>query len=116
MRIWPSCGLPCMAARETSALRYTLCSNAPVQGACADAGMLALIKIDAALRDYAIDGGLVMFIHDEIVIEVVEHQAELARAILEHCMVEAFAEAFPTAPLTGVVATNVGVTWGAAKP
>lgn len=99
-----------------SALRYTLCSNAPVQGACADAGMLALIKIDGALRDNAIDGGLAMFIHDEIVIEVVAKHADLARAILERCMVEAFAETFPNAPLTGVVATNVGATWGAAKP
>jgi DNA polymerase I-like protein with 3'-5' exonuclease and polymerase domains len=99
-----------------SALRYTLCCNAPVQGACADAGMLALLRIDAALREAAIDGALAMFIHDEIVLEVAERQAEQARAILTECMVAAFAETFPDAPLTGLVATGVGATWSAAKP
>jgi DNA polymerase I-like protein with 3'-5' exonuclease and polymerase domains len=105
-----------LSSSEESALRYTLCCNAPVQGACADAGMLALIKIDTALRDAEIDGTLAMFIHDEIVIEVVEHQAEQARGILVRCMTEAFAETFPGAPLNGLVSTAVGKTWGAAKP
>jgi DNA polymerase I-like protein with 3'-5' exonuclease and polymerase domains len=102
--------------RDESALRYTLCSNAPVQGACADAGMVALLKIDAALREQAIDGALAMFIHDEIVLEVAESQAEQARSILTQCMTAAFAETFPNAPLAGLVATGVGATWGAAKP
>jgi hypothetical protein len=82
------------------ALKYTLCCNAPVQGACADAGMLALIKIDAALCAARIDGGIVLFVHDEIVLEVAAHQAEQAREILAACMTEAFAETFPGAPLT----------------
>jgi DNA polymerase I-like protein with 3'-5' exonuclease and polymerase domains len=105
-----------MSSSEESALRYTLCCNAPVQGACADAGMIALIKIDTALRDAAIDGALAMFIHDEIVVEVVEHQAEQVRAILVRCMTEAFAKTFPGAPLNGLVSTAVGKTWGGAKP
>jgi DNA polymerase-1 len=97
-------------------LKYTLCCNAPVQGACADAAMLALIKVDQALRAAGIDGGPVLFIHDEIVLEVGADQAEQARAILAACMTAAFAETFPGAPLNGVVSTGIGPTWGSAKP
>jgi DNA polymerase I-like protein with 3'-5' exonuclease and polymerase domains len=107
-------GMP--GGRDNSPLRYTLCNNPPIQGACADAGMLALLKIEAALRANNIDGELAMFIHDEIVLEVAEQDVERARAILVQCMTEAFAETFPNAPLTGLVDTGVGKTWGAAKP
>jgi DNA polymerase I-like protein with 3'-5' exonuclease and polymerase domains len=97
-------------------LKYTLCCNAPIQGACADASMLALLKVDAALRAAGIDGGVVLFVHDEIVLEVGLDQAEQARAILTACMTQAFAETFPGAPLNGVVSTGVGRSWGGAKP
>jgi DNA polymerase-1 len=96
-------------------LKYTLCCNAPIQGACADAGMLALIAVDAALRKAGIDGALVLFVHDEIVLEVAEHQAEQARQILAICMQRAFAETFPGAPLNNVVSIGVAKTWGSAK-
>jgi DNA polymerase-1 len=97
-------------------LRYTVCCNLPVQGACADASMLALLKVDVALRTAGIDGGPVLFVHDEIVLEVAAHQVERARRILTDCMTQAFAETFPGAPLNGVVSTGIGRTWGGAKP
>jgi DNA polymerase I-like protein with 3'-5' exonuclease and polymerase domains len=97
-------------------LKFTLCCNAPVQGACADAGMLALIKLDAALRGAGIDGGPVLFVHDELVVEVVERQAEQVRDILAQSMEQAFVETFPNAPLNGVVSIGIGKTWGSAKP
>ena len=62
-------------------LKRTLCCNAPIQGACADAAMRALILVDAALFEAGIDGGPVIFIHDEIVLEVPEADAERARTI-----------------------------------
>jgi DNA polymerase-1 len=97
-------------------LKYTLCCNGPVQGACADASMLALIKIDAALRAANVEGGVVLFIHDEFVVECPAHQAERVCAILVECMTAAFAKTFPGAPLHGVVTTGIGTTWGGAKP
>jgi DNA polymerase I len=96
-------------------LKYTLCCNAPVQGACADAGMLALTAVDIALRQTGVEGGPVLFVHDEIVLEIAEQQAEQARQILASCMQRAFAETFPTAPLNNVVSIGVGKTWGSAK-
>jgi DNA polymerase I-like protein with 3'-5' exonuclease and polymerase domains len=97
-------------------LKYTLCCNAPIQGACADAAMLALLKADTAFRAANIDGGLVLFIHDEIGAEVAEHQAELARQLLVTAMIESFAMVFPKAPLSHLVASAIGRSWGEAKP
>ena len=97
------------------ALKYTLCCNAPIQGACADASMLALIKVDAALHEARIEGGPVLFVHDELALEVRQEDAEAARRILTDAMVSAFAETFPDAPLNGVVSTRIGDSWGKAK-
>jgi DNA polymerase I-like protein with 3'-5' exonuclease and polymerase domains len=93
-------------------LKRTLCCNAPIQGACADAAMLGLILVDAALQDAGIDGGLVLFIHDELVVEVPEADAARTQAILIKCMTEAFTEAFPGAPVNGLVETKIASSWG----
>jgi DNA polymerase I-like protein with 3'-5' exonuclease and polymerase domains len=94
-------------------LKYTLCCNAPIQGACADAGMLALTAIDRALQHAGIPGGPVLFVHDEIVLEVPEQYAEQAMRLLESCMRKAFAVTFPGAPLSKLVSIGIGKTWGA---
>jgi hypothetical protein len=47
-------------------------------------------------------GGLIACIHDELLIEVAEKDAETVRSILEETMIEAFAKTFPGAPLDGV--------------
>jgi DNA polymerase-1 len=97
-------------------LKRTLCCNAPIQGACADAAMRALILVDAALSAAGIDGGLVLFVHDEIVVEVPEADAERARTIAVEAMTRAFAETFPDAPLNGLVETKVSTAWGPREP
>ena len=62
--------------------RYTQCLNLPIQGACADAFMLALARVDAALFEAGIDGGPVAAPHDEIVLEVPEADAARAADLL----------------------------------
>jgi DNA polymerase I-like protein with 3'-5' exonuclease and polymerase domains len=99
-----------------AALKYTLCCNSPIQGACADATMIALLNTDKALRAAGIDGGPMLCIHDEIVLEVAAHQVEAASEILQREMRNAFAETFPTASLRGVVECHSGRNWAAAKP
>jgi hypothetical protein len=96
-------------------LKRTLCCNAPVQGACADAAMLALTFIDAALIKAGIQGGPVLFVHDEIVLEVPEADAERAGALLVDCMMRAFSTTFPNAPLDALVELQITDAWGA-KP
>jgi DNA polymerase I-like protein with 3'-5' exonuclease and polymerase domains len=56
-------------------------------------------------------GGLVATVHDELLLEVAEADAEAARQILEQTMVEAFEQTFPGAPTRGVVEVQIGRTW-----
>jgi DNA polymerase-1 len=96
-----------------SVLKRTLCCNAPVQGACADAAMLALTWTDAALIEVGISGGPVLFVHDEIVLEVREADAVHAGALLVEAMTRAFAATFPNAPLAGLVELRIQAAWTA---
>jgi DNA polymerase I-like protein with 3'-5' exonuclease and polymerase domains len=93
-------------------LKRTLCCNAPIQGACADAAMLALTLIDAAMIEAGIQGGPVLFVHDEIVLEVPEADAERAGVLLRDCMTKAFRTTFPDAPLVGLVELKIRDAWG----
>jgi DNA polymerase-1 len=94
---------------------YTRCCNLPIQGACADASMLALAYVDDRLFDAGIEGGPVAWLHDEIVLEVRADQAEQAARILKQAMIDGFAEIFPGAPLNGLVDPHIGLNWGEAK-
>ena len=77
--------------------------------------MLALAYVDDRLFDADIDGGPVAWLHDEIVLEVREDQAERAAEILKQAMIDGFAETFPGAPLNGLVEPHIGLNWGEAK-
>ena len=94
---------------------YTRCCNLPVQGACADASMLALALIDDRLFDADIDGGLVGWLHDEFIVEVRADQAERAAEIVKQSMIDGFSETFPGAPVSGLVDPHIGANWGEAK-
>jgi DNA polymerase-1 len=108
-RIYPLSRLP--AGKSV----YTRSCNLPVQGACADASMLALAAVDQALFDAGVDGGPVAWLHDEIVLEVKQDDAERAAGLLQQAMTGAFAETFPGAPLNGLVAVRTGATWAKIK-
>jgi DNA polymerase-1 len=77
---------------------------------CADCILQAIIKLHRRWP-----GIMVITIHDEIVLEVPEDQAEAAKAVLKEVMIEAFAETFPGAPTLGVVDVHVGKNWKGAK-
>ncbi len=94
---------------------YTRSCNLPIQGACADAAMLALAAIDRMLFEEGIEGGPVAWVHDEILIEVAKADAERASVLLIKAMTDAFAETFPGAPLNGLVEAHIGMNWADAK-
>jgi DNA polymerase I len=94
---------------------YTKCCNLPVQGACADASMLALAYVDDRLFEAGIGGGPVCWVHDEIVLEVREDQAERAAEILKQAMIDAFVEVFPGAPTAGLIEPKICKNWGGGK-
>jgi DNA polymerase-1 len=90
------------------------CYNTPVQGSCADALLRAMALMDTRLIEWQIHGGLVATVHDELILEVPEDDAAIARALLEDVMTKAFAMTFLGAPTKGV-AGAIGRNWAEAK-
>ena len=52
-----------------------------------------------------------MTIHDELLAETHEDDAEKARAIMVEVMTETFVKMFPGAPATDIVAASIWPTW-----
>jgi hypothetical protein len=96
---------------------WTKSASFPVQGVCADIGLVAIGLIEERLIDASISGdcGLVGWVHDEFLVEVDERDAQAAKRILEESMVEAFLWAFPNAPTRGLVDAKAGRTWAETK-
>jgi DNA polymerase-1 len=70
---------------------------------------VALIYIDKALKESGLDASLINVVHDEIVVEASETDAEGASKILQECMERAGREIAPGVPW--VTAVNIGDDW-----
>jgi DNA polymerase-1 len=90
--------------------------NHPVQGSCAEVMMIALTRLDKALRDEPAQ--LIATVHDEVVLLVSDNLEAVERisTIADQEMVAALLEVFPRASISGVVAPAVGPDWGDLKP
>jgi DNA polymerase-1 len=93
----------------------TCCLSYPIQGLCADICMKAVADVDRRLREEVIDGRLVGWIHDELIIEARKRDAERVKALLKDAMEQAFIEVFPAATLLKLVEVNAGPNWAAVK-
>jgi DNA polymerase I-like protein with 3'-5' exonuclease and polymerase domains len=91
-------------------VRFPQACNIPIQGMCADAMLRAI-----ALMGRRLPGAMVACLHDEILLEVSEGDADRAKVALEEVMVEAFSMTFPGAPTNGVAKAGVGKDWLEAK-
>lgn len=83
--------------------------NMPIQGTNADITKLAMVRIVKALAEARLDAFLVNMVHDELVVEAAEGDAEAARAIIVREMMSAGAELVKAVPMT--VDVKVGDTW-----
>jgi DNA polymerase-1 len=99
------------AAWEPYGLSFPQCCNLPVQGICADAMLRAIALVHRRFTAADIRGGLVASVHDELLAEVAEDEAERARDLLQDAMTEGFTATFPGAPTTGVAKALIGHTW-----
>ena len=84
--------------------------NAPIQGTAADIIKIAMIKVYNRLKAEQLDARLILQVHDELIIEVSEADADRAAAVLGEEMRSA---AKLDIPLTADVAK--GKTWYEAK-
>ena len=87
--------------------RFTALVNTPVQGGCADGMKRALVQLAGTLPPSA---RIISTVHDEIIVEAPEHEAEDIRHTVEAAMVEAMAALFPQVPVE--VEANVCASWG----
>jgi DNA polymerase-1 len=96
-------------------IRFTQACNLPIQGICADAMLRAIRLVYGRLARAGIRGGLVASVHDELVLEVHQEDADSARRILHQAMLAAFVTTFPGAPTTNVLEIGVGSNWAELK-
>lgn len=60
--------------------------NSPIQGTAADIMKIAMIRVDRALAEKKLHAGIVLQIHDELLIEVRKDEAEEVRTLTENIM------------------------------
>ncbi|MFN5589126.1 MAG: DNA polymerase, partial [Holosporales bacterium] len=87
--------------------------NAPLQGSAADLLRRAMVRLDAALHEQQLASRLLLQVHDELIIECPDDEAEVVTQLARKIMVGA---ALPLVSLSVplVVEAAAGQTWGAA--
>jgi DNA polymerase I len=85
-------------------------ANAPIQGSAADLIKVAMIRIDAELRERRLESAMLLQVHDELVFEVPPAEEATLRELVVRQMTGAAALSVPL-----VVDVGVGATWLDAK-
>jgi DNA polymerase-1 len=80
--------------------------NTPLQGTAADLIKLAMIRIDAALRERDLKSRMTLQVHDELVFEVPEAELDILRSLVREHMEKVHPLAVPL-----VVEIGVGPNW-----
>ena len=80
--------------------------NTPLQGTAADLIKIAMIRIDAALRDRGLKSRMTLQVHDELVFEVPENEVETMKPLVREHMEKVHALAVPLQ-----VDIGVGPNW-----
>jgi DNA polymerase I-like protein with 3'-5' exonuclease and polymerase domains len=100
-------GRPRRAIWEPESMMWLqLCANYAIQSSAADVLLEAIYRVDKALP-----GTLVAAVHDELLCEVDEDQAERAERILREEMTAAFLRWFPQASTLGLVKIQALHIW-----
>ncbi len=84
--------------------------NMPIQGAAADVIKLAMIRVWNAMKEEGLRAKLILQVHDELIVECPEEEAERVRALLSREMEGAVSYAVPLR-----ADAAVGKSWGEAK-
>ena len=81
--------------------------NTPLQGTAADLIKLAMIRIDAALRERDLKSRMTLQVHDELVFEVPEAELDIVRSLVR----EEMEEVHPALAVPLLVEIGVGLNW-----
>ncbi len=80
--------------------------NTPIQGTAADVMKLAMVRVDRRLEEEGLEARLVLQVHDELILEVPEKEAEYAAKLLSEEMEKASSFRVPL-----VAEASMGFTW-----
>jgi DNA polymerase I len=83
--------------------------NAPLQGGAADIIKRAMIRLPKALREAGLSARLILQVHDELLFEAPDAEAEATAKLAQQVMQEAATLSVPL-----IVETGVAKNWGAA--
>ncbi len=105
------CWVPGIADRSPQRRAYAerQAINAPLQGGAADIIKRAMVRLPGALRDAGLGSRLLLQVHDELLFEAVEGEAEETARVARGVM-----EAADTVSVPLVVETGFGRSWGEA--
>ena len=95
------------AAQRAFAERVAV--NAPIQGSAADLVKVAMVRLDAALRESGMAARLILQVHDELLLEVPTGEVEPLRELVRREMEGAFELRVPI-----LVEVGVGRSWAEA--
>ena len=80
--------------------------NTPLQGTAADLIKIAMIRIDAAIRERGLKSRMTLQVHDELVFEVPEGELDIMRSLVKELMENAHPLSVPL-----LVEIGVGPNW-----
>ncbi len=105
------CWVPGIADRNPAKRAYAerQASNAPLQGGAADIIKRAMIRLPPALRAAGLRGRMLLSVHDELLFEAPEDEAEALAAVARKVM-----EGAATLSVPLVVETGTGRSWAEA--
>lgn len=84
--------------------------NMPIQGSAADIIKIAMINVNEKIREEKLDAKIILQVHDEIIVEALQNQAERVKYILESEMAHAVNISVPL-----IAEAFVGKSWYDAK-
>ncbi len=76
--------------RQRREMAERMALNAPIQGSAADIIKVAMLRVDAALRDQGLRSRMLLQVHDELVFEVAPGELDTLRALVPQTMSAAF--------------------------
>ena len=72
--------------RQRREMAERMALNAPIQGSAADVIKVAMLEVDAALREQGLRSRLLLQVHDELVLEVAPGELERLEALVREAM------------------------------
>src|SRR4051794_40854807 len=92
--------------RQRREMAERMALNAPIQGSAADIIKVAMLRVDAALRDAGLASRMLLQVHDELVLEVAPGERTAVDALVRREMGDAYPLSVPLE-----VSVGVGRTW-----